>query len=126
MFQGPIWAKEEANGAGSLLLRLGLIKLNQLIIRSTPNCTCVSNPQLQGAAILGQTVGLGTSGGGHGGHSSGRSLPGNLDCGPKQIDLFAVHVLHVVLQKIKIGKGDIAVVVNTLRCTPQSNSRDID
>lgn len=63
----------------------------------TGNRTCVSYAQLQGAAVLGQPIGFGTSSGGHGGHRSGGSLPGNLHRCPQQVDLFPVHVLHVVL-----------------------------
>lgn len=64
--------------------------------------TCVPNSQLQAAAILGEPVGFGTGGGGHRGHRSGRPLPGNLDCRPQQINLLPVHILHIVLQNIKI------------------------
>lgn len=70
------------------------------IIR-TGNGTCVSYAQLQGAAVLGQPVGFGTSSGGNGGHRSGGSLPGNLDRRPQQVYLFPMHILHVVLQKVE-------------------------
>lgn len=63
--------------------------------------TCVPDSQLQAAAILGEPVGFGTGGGGHGGHRSGRTLPGNLDCRPQQINLLPVHVLHIVLHSIE-------------------------
>lgn len=69
--------------------------------------TCVPDSQLEAAAVLGEPVGFGTGGGGHGGHRSGRSLPGNFDRRPQQIDLLPVHVLHVVLHNIetrKVGK----------------------
>lgn len=72
-----------------------------VLIFGTGSPTCVPNSQLQAAAILGETVGFGTGGGGHGGHRPGRSLPGNLDCRSQQIDLLPVHVLHVVLSHIK-------------------------
>lgn len=64
---------------------------------SPPSPTCASDSQLQVAAVLGQPVGFRTGGRSHSGHGSGRSFARNLDRGPQQIDLLAVHILHVVL-----------------------------
>lgn len=83
---------------------------------SLPNPTCASDSQLQVAAVLGQPVGFGTSGRRHGGHGSGWSFPRNLDGGPQQINLLAVHVLHVVLPDdkglaVSLCESGIATIV---------------
>lgn len=59
--------------------------------------TCAADAQLQGAAVLGHSVGLGACGGSHGGHRSGGSFSRYLDGRSEQVDLFSVNVLHVVL-----------------------------
>lgn len=68
------------------------------------NRTCISYTELKGAAVLSQPVCFGASSWGDGGHCSGWSLSWNLDCGPQQINLFPMHILHVVLNKVKKQK----------------------
>lgn len=53
--------------------------------------------ELQAAHVLRQAVGFGTRHSGAGGHRSGRPLPWHLHCGPQQVDLLTVDILHVVL-----------------------------
>lgn len=76
--------------------------LTIITLIGTGGHTCVPNSQLQAAAILGEPVGFGTGSGSHSDHCSGRPLPGNLDCRPQQINLLPVHVLHIVLNNIKV------------------------
>lgn len=77
--------------------------------------TCVPDSQLQAAAILGEPVGFGAGGGGHGGHRPGGTLPGNLDRRPQQVNLLPVHVLHIVLH------NGIIWNVRELGNTPEKN-----
>lgn len=57
--------------------------------------------ELQAAHVLRQAVGFGAGDGGAGGHGPRRPFPRHLHCGPQQVDLFAVDILHVVLRENK-------------------------
>lgn len=65
----------------------------------SPSLTRATRSQLQTAHVLGQAVGLRAGDSGTGRHRSGRPLPWDLHCGPQQIYLLPMDVLHVVLQE---------------------------
>lgn len=55
--------------------------------------------ELQAAHVLCQSVGVGARHGGASGHGARRPLSRHFHCGPQQIDLLTVHILHVVLRE---------------------------
>lgn len=57
--------------------------------------------ELQAAHVLRQAVGFGARDGSAGGHSSRRPFSRHLHCGPQEVDLFTVDILHVVLRENK-------------------------
>lgn len=59
--------------------------------------------QLQAAHVLRQAVGFGARDSGTGGHGPWWPFPRHLHCGPQQVDLFAMDILHVVLREDRQG-----------------------
>lgn len=57
--------------------------------------------ELQAAHVLRQAVGFRARDGSAGGNGPWRPFPRHLDCGPQEVDLFTVDILHVVLRENK-------------------------
>jgi hypothetical protein len=72
--------------------------------------TRATRSQLQTAHVLGQAVCLRAGDSGTGRNRSGRPLPWDLHCGPQQIYLLPMDVLHVVLQETQ---GDSLLAIHT-------------